>query len=138
MQPRFGELNDAILAFDATLLQSRTFSVISGILELLKKGDWAIGLVLLVFSVLFPIAKLCAFWHALQQPAEIDSGRLTRFSATLGKYSMLDVLVLALLVVTFKSFPGGTRMTLGAGAWFFCTSVVLSLLIGTFLLRKRG
>ena len=51
----------------------------------------------------------------------------------LGKFSMVDVFVIALLVVTIKGLPGGTRVSLGWGFWCFATAVLLSLAIPVWL-----
>lgn len=42
----------------------------------------------------------------------------------LGPWSMADVLVVAVLVVTFKEFPGGTTVTSEPGYWVFLGSVL--------------
>jgi hypothetical protein len=41
---------------------------------------------------------------------------------------MLDVLVIAVMVVAFKSFPGGSRVAMNWGAYVFGLSVVLSMI----------
>jgi uncharacterized paraquat-inducible protein A len=90
----------------------------------------AIGIVLLVFSVLFPIAKLVILRAAIAdarrgQPA----GRAHELAARFGRFSMADVLVLALVVVVSKSFPGGTTVDVRWGAYAFAAAALLCLVL---------
>jgi uncharacterized paraquat-inducible protein A len=43
---------------------------------------------------------------------------------------MLDVFVLAVLVVSVKGLPGGSRVELENGVYFFAVSIFLSIFIG--------
>jgi uncharacterized paraquat-inducible protein A len=67
----------------------------------------------------------------LGQPA----GRLFRLAHHTGKFSMLDVMVLALLVIAIKGLPGKSSLRIEWGVWAFAASVVLSLLISLLLHR---
>src|SRR5438128_10990330 len=51
----------------------REYSLISGIIELFKQGNWLIGAVLLAFSVIFPFAKLLALLIATSSLAPVSS-----------------------------------------------------------------
>lgn len=55
-----------------------------------------------------------------------------------GKFSMLDVMVIAVLVVAIKALPGGTKIALGWGLFAFAGSVLLSMIasLGVHRLEK--
>ena len=131
LHPSAGELTPLMNIFQPTFGEPRTISIWSGISTLLREGELFIGIVLLIFSVLFPIAKLCILWAGLDYP------RLLTLAKSLSKYSMLDIVVLALIVVAIKRLPGGTEIFLGSGIYLFCGSILLSLLIPLFLRREQ-
>ena len=105
-----------------------------GVLLLLGLAVRGVGssmlLLLAVFSVLFPTAKLVASRVGL---ADIDAGRplnrLHRVLANVGKYSMADVFVVALLVVASKTFPGGTEVHVQWGVYAFAASALLTVFV---------
>ncbi len=106
--------------------EPKTYSVVTGVLRLLGGGNVAIGLVLLLFSVLFPMAKLVLLRTAL---ADAAKGRTHDLAARFGRYSMADVFVLALVVVVSKSFPGGTTVDVRWGAYAFAAAAFLCMLL---------
>lgn len=106
----------------------KTYSILTGIRSLLGGNGFWIGLVLLVFSVVFPIVKLIALRVAL---TEVGVGRSLnrphRLLANVGRYSMADVFVVALLVVASKSFPGGTEVAVRWGIYAFAGAALLTM-----------
>jgi hypothetical protein len=117
-------------SFDA-----QPYSVIGGIITLCKDGDIWIAMVLFLFSVVFPICKLGASCWLIRCHDETPL-RYLNLLKTLGPWSMLDVFVVAITVLAFKSFPGGTRVTVGVGYHLFLCSVLLGM-CGAIALTKR-
>lgn len=115
--------------------EAKTYSILSGVHALLFGGNVGIGLVLLFFSVLFPIAKLVALRVCI---ADTRLGRSHALAARFGKYSMVDVFVIALLVVASKSYPGGTTVEIGWGIFAFGAAALLSMLVGAEITRRPG
>ena len=113
----------------------RTYSVLGGIGDLVRHGNAAIGAVLLVFSVLFPIAKLVAVRAALSDVRRGLPRRRGGFAAHLGKFSMVDVFVIALIILASRSWPGGTEVELRYGAWAFASAALLPIPIALKLQR---
>lgn len=82
-----------------TGLAHDSYSVLSGIADLARSGEVLLALVVLAFSVVFPIAKLGALAHVLFVPVEDERRtRLVRSLERLGRWSMLDVFVIAILI----------------------------------------
>ena len=106
--------------------EPRTYSIVTGVLELLSGGNVGIGLVLLFFSILFPLAKLIALRVCI---ADARRGISHGLAAKFGKYSMVDVFVIALLVVVSKSYPGGTRVEIEWGIFAFAAAALLSMVV---------
>ena len=111
----------------------QSFSIISGVFRMLSDGDLFLAAVIAGFSIIFPGYKLFAM-HAIcdecLQAGAPNPKRLTdsiQLLARYGKWSMLDVFVLGLTVLSFKTFPGGTTVSLNFGAYAFGASVVASM-----------
>lgn len=110
----------------------RDFSLIGGIRKLQNDGHGWIALILLIFSVIFPIAKLTALLIATSRLANISpkTRRILHKAADItGKYSLLDVLVVAVLIVIVK-FKGVAEVEPRAGVYFFAAAVILSIFSG--------
>jgi paraquat-inducible protein A len=76
-----------------------SYSVLAGIADLARSGEVLLALIVLVFSVLFPIAKLSTLAHVLFRPVAAERRtRLVRLLERLGRWSMLDVFVVAILI----------------------------------------
>jgi paraquat-inducible protein A len=104
-------------------------SLISTVNVLLHDGQTFLGLVVLVFSIVLPVTKLLyLLLVSTLPPAEIarHQGRL-RALEWLGKWSMHDVLVLALMIFFIKSQGVYDAASLN-GVYFFTAAVVLMIL----------
>lgn len=81
-----------------------SFSIVHGTVSLLAEGYYVLGVFLLLFSVLFPIAKLIALAIIWFYPMNARSRQLSVWwTAALGRWSMLDVFVVAVLIVLSTS-----------------------------------
>jgi paraquat-inducible protein A len=84
--------------------QRSTSSLLVGTIELLRHGSWFVGLVVLVFSIIFPLAKILMLlelsWLSLLHRKH--RALTYRLMEVAGKWSMMDVLLLAFLVMLVK------------------------------------
>ena len=111
---------------------ARTFSLVGGIRELFDRGNVFIGIVLLVFSVVFPYAKLLAILVATSRLVHLGMKtrrRLAHVAHVTGRYSMLDILVVAVMIVVVK-FDGLVEIKAMPGTVLFCVAVFLSIAAG--------
>jgi paraquat-inducible protein A len=138
VQPAFGNLDGWVRLLKPNLARPTEYSVIGGIAALYHHGSAALALLLLAFSVVFPTVKLAVMAAAT---AAMSQGRppgpLMKLAHHAGKFSMLDVFVVGLLVLAIKGLPGGSRVTLGWGVGAFAASVVLSLVAGIVIQRME-
>ncbi len=119
-----------------TVLQFQSKGIMTTISGLWENGNQWLALLLLLFSVLLPLLKTGVAWLTLFSRTHRISLRGLHLSRHLGKWSMADVFVVAILVVFFSSNEGGlTQAEVQAGLWFFSIYVVLSLL-GSQLIAK--
>ena len=102
-------------------------SVWHGLEVLWNAGELFLFMILLVFTICFPLVKmsaLLALWLYPGLPAE-KARTFYKFVSNLGKWSMLDVFVVAILVLTVKS-SGVASIRLGIGFFLFFLSVMLT------------
>lgn len=102
-------------------------SVYRGLIILWNAGELFLFLILFVFTICFPFVKinaLLALW--LYPGLTADRARtFFKFVSNLGKWSMLDVFVVAILVLTIKS-SGVAHIEVGVGFFLFFISVMLT------------
>lgn len=79
-------------------------SLLNGTIDMLRHGDWFVGLVVLLFSIVFPLCKLLLLldlsvvgWLARRHRAAAY-----RALEHAGRWSMMDVMLLAFLVMLVK------------------------------------
>ena len=134
MQPRLGStvLEQIVTFTTGESFQGQTYSLLGGIRHLWADGQISLATVLFLFSILFPVIKLTGLALQAGQLLPAKSPTIVWLSR-LGKWSMLDVLVLAMVVVAFKAFPGGTRFELCWGTWTFALSVISGMVASQLL-----
>jgi paraquat-inducible protein A len=102
-------------------------SVYQGLIVLWKAGEIFLFLILFVFTVCFPFIKINAMLTLWLYPRleGAHAKRLYHFVSNLGKWSMLDVFVMAILVLTVKS-SGVANIQVSIGFFLFFISVMLT------------
>lgn len=128
--PKFGELTHVVSLFKPAFNKEQTFSIFDSICSLLRQGEYFIGGLILIFSVCFPLWKLGVLWDGIVSLRRgIEPTSELRMIERLGKFSLLDVYVMALLAIAVKGLPGGSEIHLQWGLIVFCLSVFLSMKI---------
>ncbi len=104
-------------------------SILEGIVDLFRHGSWFVGAVVLVFSIIFPLAKILFLLElSLLRMLHRRYQALTyRVMEKAGKWSMMDVLLLAFMVMLVKL---GNLVTFhfGHGVVAFTLCVAMSLI----------
>ena len=79
-------------------------SILSGTFELLSHGSWLVGGVVLLFSVVFPLTKIVLLLELslLEFLHKRHKALTLRIMEHVGKWSMMDVMLLAFLVMLVK------------------------------------
>lgn len=107
---------------------SNSHSLVSVIWVLWMDKEWLLAGILATFSILFPLTKL-SFLLALyirRLDHILPGRRAMALLGWLGRWSMLDVLVLA-LVVFYAKQQGVADATVLPGVYFFAVSVLLTM-----------
>lgn len=120
------------ITITAALGHTQEDTILSGVIYFLQSGMWPIALVIFVASVFVPLVKLSILallllsiqrrWHWRPR----DRTRLYRLTELVGRWSMVDVYVVTILVALVKLGAVAT-IDAGLGAAYFAGVVILTM-----------
>jgi paraquat-inducible protein A len=101
-----------------------------GVNSLMETGSWFIALIVFMASIVIPLLKLIILFY-LGLPTHTSTNallktRLFRFVENIGRWSMLDIFLLAVLVAILKISPW-TFVEPEIGAFLFAFVVIFSM-----------
>ena len=108
-------------------------TIMGGVIHLYATGSWPLALIVFIASVMIPLGKVIALAYLLvtiQRGSVANSHDRTRIYVLVefvGRWSMLDVFVVAILVALIQLKPL-MSVEPGAGVVFFMAVVVLTML----------
>ncbi len=107
-------------------------TIMSGVIYFIHSGSWPIALVIFVASVFVPLLKLLILSFLLisvqrhWQWRPVDRTRLYRITEAIGRWSMLDIYVVTILVALVH-LGALANIEAGPGALFFAAVVVVTM-----------
>jgi paraquat-inducible protein A len=118
-----------VIRFTTVYVWSREHSIATIIWALFDNEEYFLTVVLFLFSILFPFLKLFYLLTLLTSPDIPPEFRKRSISTMewLGRYSMTDVMVLALLIFYVNS-SGYTEAVVLPGVYFFAASALMTML----------
>lgn len=104
-------------------------SILGGTIELLSHGSWLVGGVVLLFSVIFPLTKIVLLLELslLEVLHRRHKAFTLRVMEHVGKWSMMDVMLLAFLVMLVK-LGNLVEFQFGPAVVAFVACVVMSMI----------
>lgn len=104
-------------------------SILTGTLDLISHGSWFVGGVVLLFSVVFPLGKIVLLLELslLEVLHKRHKAFTLRAMEHLGKWSMMDVMLLAFLVMLVK-LGNVVEFHFGPAVFAFVGCVAMSML----------
>ncbi len=119
-----------MLTMTKFLLINNSVSIVSGIWQLIQDGQILLFFIIATFSILLPIAKIILLFNLLQ-PNTTHPGqqqKLLHLMHDYGRWAMLDVLVVAVLIMTVK-LGAIASIQIHAGLYVFGAAVLLIMFI---------
>jgi paraquat-inducible protein A len=107
-------------------------TILSGVLYLWESGSWPVAMLIFFASIVVPMAKIIALVLLLVTTQRRstwrlrDRARLYRVVELVGRWSMVDIYVIGLLV-TLVQLGGLAKIVAGPGAIAFGAVVVLTM-----------
>ena len=117
----------------SSLFNAQKDTIMSGIIYLWHSGSWSLAILVFFASIVTPLFKMIALtfllvsirfkttWHPLQRT------KLYRFLKTIGRWSMLDIYMVAILV-TLVQVKSLAVIKASPGALVFAAVVLLTML----------
>jgi len=120
-------------------------TILGGVVLLIHHGSYPIAAVIFIASVMVPTGKLIAIcwlcWSVARRQATSHQQRtrLYRITEFVGKWSMTDVFVVAILLAFLAAETEQlTDAAVGPGLYFFAGYGILSLLAGHLMVRHEA
>ena len=128
--------NTLLIMISSNPINTESSTILSGILYMWRDGDKLIAMIIFSASILVPTVKIISMALLLlsarfglpMQPQHMSL--LYRFTEAVGRWSMIDIFVIILLMSAFHSPIA--RVTPGPAAVYFCLVVVLTMISAYF------
>ncbi len=122
-------LGDVVLSFESK-------TILGSILHLLESGNYPVGLIILLFSIVVPFIKTLTMLLILYLKEFNVAKKLLALFKHLGKWSMLDVFVVALLLVYIGAGSSQNSYSqILSGTYLFASYVIFSI-ISSIIVEK--
>jgi paraquat-inducible protein A len=115
-----------------SLGHTQSDTIMSGVLYFISHGDWPLALVIFTASVAVPLLKLIVLVFLLVSVQRRSRWRnrdrtvLYRFTEAVGRWSMVDVFVVTILVALVK-LGALANIEAGLGAVYFALVVIITI-----------
>ena len=120
-----------LMRIEKMLFWENRYSVVTGVFGLAEDGQLVLAAVVFFWSVVFPIAKIALlYWMWFGKADRSQRAFVTRWLDVLGKWSMLDVYIVAVLIVAVKLGPLA-EVTVEPGLYVFGAAVLLTMFAGS-------
>ena len=112
------------------MVLKHTMSIASGLVSLWKNGQYGLCVLIGVFSIAFPIVKnlLLLYIVLMADWTRMSVYKTINWLERLGRWSMLDVFVVALLIIVVK-LRFVAHVEVHSGVYLFTVSVLLTNLV---------
>ena len=129
-------LGDIVLSFESK-------GVMGSINKLWESGDYIVAGVILLFSVITPVLKVVSLLFISIFMESKFAHSIVKFFKLIGKWSMVDVFVVAVFLVYLTANKGDvSRAEVEVGLYFFLAYVIVSMLVSLsadkMLHKQRG
>lgn len=118
-----------IMTVERWLVFAERITILEGVARLWRGGEYVLSAVIVLFSIAFPAVKTTLalwLWYTID-PKSHSLHRTLNWLEMLGRWSMVDVFVVALVIVAVQStLVGGVASH--AGLYIFTAAVLLSML----------
>ena len=82
--------------------KTESYNLLQTIRDLFQDHDYLLGVIIVLFTFVFPLTKFFSLYMGLGGHWREDNSRLYRWMRATGRWSFLDVFVVAILVVMLR------------------------------------
>lgn len=119
-----------LVRFEKLVFFDETPSLLGIVSSLWGEGNQMLAIIVALFSIVFPFVKLIAvaFEATVLADDKAAKGMVSRLLPILGKWSMMDVMLVALVIFAAKT-SGMAEAFTQPGLWFYAGSAILTGLL---------
>lgn len=125
-----------LITISKFILIKHSFSILAGVIELLRNGQIALFILITGFSIILPIMKILILYRLVWQKSQTTqkTRKYLHLIHEYGRWAMLDVMVVAILVVTVK-LGALVSIQIHFGLYIFAAAVLLIMIITSRIVR---
>lgn len=116
-----------VMTITKLVFMENSFSILSGLRDLFIQQQYMLFLLILILSIILPFIKILLLAWALQ--VKNNEGKLKKLIEMIhhyGRWAMLDVLVVALLLVAVK-LGAIASVEIHLGLYYFAAAVLITM-----------
>lgn len=120
-----------LITVSKLIVVTTTYSLLSGIFSLLSNGQVILFVIVFLFSVCLPVAKMYCLYKVIFSENDIHSPQIVRYIKLMhdyGRWAMLDVMVVAVLIVASK-LSVIANVEVHIGLYLFGMAVIMVMLL---------
>ena len=130
-------ITSPILTISQLWFIDHSFSILSAITQLLFDGHWFIFFFVAGFSLVLPLFKLVLLYRLIHhQQRTTKTQYWLQLMHQYGRWSLLDVMVIAILIVSVK-LGAIASVEIHYGLYIF-TSAIILIMVVTHLIHQRA
>jgi paraquat-inducible protein A len=128
-----------MLTMTQLLFIDNQFSVISGIRTLWQQQHYGLFVIVGLFSLVVPIIKLGLLFMLIRPSSgrRTIKQRLLKLMHDFGRWAMLDVMVVAMLIVSVKLGPLAS-ITVHSGLYIFASAILLTMCLTHLVVKQHA
>jgi paraquat-inducible protein A len=120
-----------LITVSKLVVVSTTYTLLSGVFELLLNGQLILFFAVFLFSIVLPLAKMFCLFKVIFSKTGIYSAEIERYVKLMhdfGRWAMLDVMVVAVLIVASK-LSVLANVDVHVGLYLFGLSVIIVMVL---------
>ena len=128
-----------ILTLTKLLVVSNEVSIFTGLIQLIEEQQYFIFVVIFLFSIALPLLKLY-YLFLLSSKKIVNNKRYTKYLHLMhryGRWSMLDVFVIAILIMTVK-LGALASVQIETGMYYFTSAVILLMILTSIMVKLES
>lgn len=114
---------------------NKDISLFESVVVLWNSSEYFLAVIVCLFTLLIPSIKL--FLILFYFIGVVESKRILKFISLIGKWSMLDVFLIAVLIFSFKTSSMFMQAKIGNGLFFLAASIILNISVTVYLTNIR-
>lgn len=132
----FGGFISPIMTITQFIWINHSFSIVSGVWQLWQENHIILFIIVAGFSIILPIAKIIVLFNLLlSQTGQIQHHKkFLQLMHNYGRWAMLDVMVVAMLIVSVK-LGAIASIQIHAGLYLFGSAVLLIMFITHYVVK---